>query len=266
VQAAQGEAQAAACAAAERAIARAEEALRNIEELSSAQRARGEHTTELLALSEALQECEQHPTVGLKEEAEGFRHMAPIPGSSTEALSRIAQRVGAAQGAVAASKQPIERSAVARVVSTGRPPVRSLKGWLRPALVVAGFLAASLGAAAEIRWQGMFIGRSVTLRRAELPPQPQASAPQRSLSAGEFQSGLEALSRGDLPEAAQAFDELVAREGGSAEVRNNLAVVLAERGQLDAAAEQLRRALKLRPDYQRARLNLKRLQALRAAH
>jgi tetratricopeptide (TPR) repeat protein len=205
-------------------------------------------------------------TVGLKEAADGFRHMPPVPGSSTEAISRIAQRVGAAQAAVAASKRPIEKSAVARVVSIERPPVRSLKRWLRTTLVVAGFLAASLGTAAEIRWQGTSIGRSATSRRAELPPQPQAPAPQRSLSASAFQSGIEALSRGDLPAAAQAFDELVAREGGSAEVRNNLAVVLAERGQIDAAAEQLRRALELRPDYQRARLNLERVQALSAAH
>jgi tetratricopeptide (TPR) repeat protein len=144
--------------------------------------------------------------------------------------------------------------------------LRSPKGWFRPALVVAGLLVASLGTVAVIGWQGTFVGRSVTSRRAGLPQQPPASAPERSLSASVFRSGVEALRRGDLPAAAQVFGYLVAKEGGSAEVRNNLAVVLAERGQIDAAAEQLRRALELRPDYQRARLNLERVQALRAAH
>jgi len=102
--------------------------------------------------------------------------------------------------------------------------------------------------------------------RAALLRQPPGSTPERSSSASVFRSGVEALRRGDLPAAAQVFGYLVAKEGGSAEVRNNLAVVLAERGQIDAAAEQLRRALELRPDYQRARLNLERVQALRPAH
>jgi tetratricopeptide (TPR) repeat protein len=144
--------------------------------------------------------------------------------------------------------------------------LRSPKGWFRPALVVAGLLVASLGTVAVIGWQGTWVGRSVTSREAELAPQPPASAPQRSLSASAFQSGGEALSRGDLPPAAKMFEDLVEGGSDSAEVRNNLAVVLAERGQIDAAAEQLRRALALRPDYQRARLNLERVQALRAAH
>ena len=240
----------------------AEAAVRSIEELTAAQRARDEHTTRIAAQQAGIERL----TVGLKQAADGFRHMPPVPASSTEALSQTAQDVGAAEAVVAASSQPVGKSAVARVVSIGGPPVRSLKGGLRPALVVAGLVVASLGTVAAIRWQGTSIGRSVTSRRAELPQQPPASAPQRSLSASAFQSGVEALSRGDLPAAAQMFDDLVASEGGSAEVRNNLAVVLAERGQIDAAAEQLRRALELRPDYQRARLNLERIQALSAAH
>jgi tetratricopeptide (TPR) repeat protein len=234
VQAAQGEVEAAVRATAERAVAQAEEAMRSIEELKTAQRAHDEHTTRIAARQA------------------GIERLTVV----------LAERVGAAEAAVAASRQPIENSA-ARVVFIGRPPVRSLKSWLRPTLVVAGLLVASVGTVAAIRWQGTSIERSLTSRGAELPPP--ASTPQRSLSARAFESGVEALSRGDLAAAAQVFDDLAAREGGSAEVRNNLAVALAERGQIDAAAEQLRRALELRPDYERARLNLERLQALRAA-
>ena len=262
VQAAQGQAEVEARATAERAIARAELAVRSIEELTAAQRARDEHTTKIASQQAGVERL----TVDLKEAGDDFQRMRPVPASSAEAVSQIAQRVGAVEAAVAASRQPIEKSAVAGVVSIGRPPVPSLKGWLRPALVAAGLLLASLGTVVAIRWQGTSIGRSVTLRRVELPPQPPASAPQRSLPASAFQLGVEALSRGDLPAAAKMFDDLVKGGGGSAEVRNNLAVVLAERGQIDAAAEQLRRALELRPDYQRARLNLERVQALRAAH
>ncbi|MGD0947614.1 MAG: hypothetical protein ABSA52_09295 [Candidatus Binatia bacterium] len=262
VRAAQGQAEVEARATADRAIARAEEAMRSIEELTAAQRAREERATKI-ATQQAGVEC---LTVDLKEAGDDFQRMRPVPATSAEAVSQIAQRVNAVEAAVAASRQPIEKSAVAGVLSIGRPPVPSLKGWLRPALVAAGLLLASLGTVVAIRWQGTSIGRSVTLRRAELPPQPPASAPQRSLPASAFQLGVEALSRGDLPAAAKMFDDLAKGGGGSAEVRNNLAVVLAERGQIDAAAEQLRRALELRPDYQRARLNLERVQALRAAH
>jgi tetratricopeptide (TPR) repeat protein len=144
--------------------------------------------------------------------------------------------------------------------------LRSPQGSFRPALVAAGLVVAALGIAAVIGWQGTWAGRSVISMCAALLPQPRASTPERSSSARVFRSGVEALSRGDWPAAAQVFGYLVAKESGSAEVRNNLAVVLAERGHIDAAAEQLRRALELRPDYQRARLNLERVQALRAAH
>lgn len=80
-----------------------------------------------------------------------------------------------------------------------------------------------------------------------------------------FVAGLDALNRGDLQGAASSFDELVKAQPECAEARNNLAVVLVEQGHLNAAAEQLRRALQLRPDYQRARLNLDRVEALLTA-
>jgi len=80
-----------------------------------------------------------------------------------------------------------------------------------------------------------------------------------------FVKGVDALSRGDLAAAKQAFDDLVKEQPDCAEARNNLAAVLVEQGQLDAAAEQLRRALEIRPDYQRAQVNLERVQTMLAA-
>src|SRR5262245_35791014 len=56
-----------------------------------------------------------------------------------------------------------------------------------------------------------------------------------------FVKGVDALGRGDLPVARQAFESLVKEQPDCAEARNNLAVVLVEQGQIDAAAEQLRK-------------------------
>ena len=81
-----------------------------------------------------------------------------------------------------------------------------------------------------------------------------------------FAAGLEALNRGDLTAAEEAFNELVRAQPDCAEARNNLAVVLVEQGRLDDAAEQLRRSVELRPDYPRARFNLERVEAMRSAH
>ncbi|MFQ5667103.1 MAG: tetratricopeptide repeat protein [Candidatus Binatia bacterium] len=80
-----------------------------------------------------------------------------------------------------------------------------------------------------------------------------------------FTAGLHALGQGDLSAAQRAFDTLVQQQPTCAEARNNLAVVLVERGQLAAAAVQLRQALAARPDYARARLNLQRVESLLAA-
>lgn len=80
-----------------------------------------------------------------------------------------------------------------------------------------------------------------------------------------FAAGLEALDRGDLTAAAAAFDTLVKTQADCAEARNNLAVVFVEQGRLREAAEQLRRAVELQPDYHRARLNLDRVETLLAA-
>ena len=82
---------------------------------------------------------------------------------------------------------------------------------------------------------------------------------------GTFTAGLEALSRGDLDTAATAFEALVREQPDCAEAHNNLAAVLVEQGHLADAAAELRQALRVQPDYQRARLNLTRVEALLAA-
>jgi len=77
-----------------------------------------------------------------------------------------------------------------------------------------------------------------------------------------FAAGLAALARRDLPAARQAFAELVRSQPACAEARNNLAVVEAEEGRVEEAAEQLRQALQLEAEYARARANLQRVEAL----
>ncbi len=80
-----------------------------------------------------------------------------------------------------------------------------------------------------------------------------------------FAAGLEALNQNDLPGAAKAFYQLVEAQPRCPEARNNLAVVFVEQGRLDEAAEQLRQALQVDPKYRRARVNLDRVEGLRAA-
>ncbi len=80
-----------------------------------------------------------------------------------------------------------------------------------------------------------------------------------------FTAALEALHRGDLSAAASSFGELVRTQPNCAEARNNLAAVLVEQGHIEDAAAQLRQALQAKPDYERARLNLQRVEAMQAA-
>jgi Domain of unknown function (DUF4440) len=80
-----------------------------------------------------------------------------------------------------------------------------------------------------------------------------------------FAEGLDALARVELSVAAAHFTALVRSQPSCAEARNNLAVVQVEQGHLSEAAEELRQALKLRPDYERARRNLERVAVLLAA-
>jgi len=77
-----------------------------------------------------------------------------------------------------------------------------------------------------------------------------------------FAAGLRAMADGDLPAAAAQFDALVRVQPDCVEARNNLAAVEAQQGRFTEAAEQLRRVIQMRPDYQRARANLQRVAAL----
>jgi len=75
-----------------------------------------------------------------------------------------------------------------------------------------------------------------------------------------FASGLNALRHGDFASAEKTFREVVAICPKCVAARNNLAVALDEEQNRDAAIEQLREALRIQPDYRRARENLERLQ------
>jgi hypothetical protein len=81
---------------------------------------------------------------------------------------------------------------------------------------------------------------------------------------GTFTAGLQALAGGDLSVAAARFADLVQAQPDCAEARNDLAVVEVEQGRLQEAAAELRVAMRLRPDYQRARFNLQRVEELLA--
>jgi hypothetical protein len=77
-----------------------------------------------------------------------------------------------------------------------------------------------------------------------------------------YTEALEALGGGDLSTSARLLLALLDAQPDCAEARNNLAVVFVEQGRFEDAAEQLRAALRVRPDYQLARRNLERLDAI----
>ncbi|MGD0947237.1 MAG: tetratricopeptide repeat protein [Candidatus Binatia bacterium] len=103
-------------------------------------------------------------------------------------------------------------------------------------------------------WFGILLASCAAVAASECRPEGR----------GTFTAGLEALGRGDLSVAAARFANLVQAQPGCAEARNDLAVVKVEQGRLNEAAAQLRVAVELRPDYERARSNLQRLEALLA--
>src|SRR4051794_34475013 len=65
-----------------------------------------------------------------------------------------------------------------------------------------------------------------------------------------------ALARGDFAGAAGAFRQAIAHRTRNPHVYNNLAVILAQAGDLDGAIPLFRRALELMPDLGSARENL----------
>ncbi|MBI3786454.1 MAG: tetratricopeptide repeat protein [Deltaproteobacteria bacterium] len=79
--------------------------------------------------------------------------------------------------------------------------------------------------------------------------------------ADRFASGVKALQHGEYAAAEKAFGDVIAARPGCVEARNNLAVALDEQRRREAAIEQLREALRIQPDYERARTNLERLES-----
>jgi hypothetical protein len=94
---------------------------------------------------------------------------------------------------------------------------------------------------------------AVTPARAQCEPSGHAA----------FAAGLDALSDGDLAAATRIFFQLVQTQPACPEARNNLAVLFVEQDRLVEATAQLQRALELNPTYERARVNLARVDALR---
>jgi hypothetical protein len=103
-------------------------------------------------------------------------------------------------------------------------------------------------------WFSLLMASYATTAAATCPPEGRAV----------FAAGLEALARGALSAASARFAGLVQQQPDCVEAHNNLAVVEVEQGRLNEAAAELRAAMRLRPDYDRARLNLQRVEALLA--
>jgi tetratricopeptide (TPR) repeat protein len=71
-----------------------------------------------------------------------------------------------------------------------------------------------------------------------------------------FEEGVRALKAGRLDEAEKAFRAVLAKGGETAYVRNNLGIVLQERGQHEKAVAELRAAARLDPAYAAPRILL----------
>ncbi len=71
-----------------------------------------------------------------------------------------------------------------------------------------------------------------------------------------FEEGVRALKAGKLDEAEKAFRAVLAKGGATAYVRNNLGIVLQERGQHEKAVAEFREAVRLDPAYAAPRILL----------
>jgi len=271
----------------ERTSARIEGALRRVDELAAA---RDETTGSLDVL---------HATVGrLAADVERLVTLsseppAPAATVTADAVSGLAQRIDHMDAELEELRQAVAR---ARTAPALRPPagatmpsstVRrstppSPAPRVRPIRVVIALACVALGAVAIARWVLPTAPRSIVNRTTSAqaePRGPQAPARLAGDAAGAapaavseepsaeatFAAGLEALGRGDMRTAEASFTELTKLQPDSAEAWNNLAVVLTEQDRNAAARDALHRALELRPDYERARVNLQRVEALLAA-
>lgn len=101
-------------------------------------------------------------------------------------------------------------------------------------------------------WVALLVLVSASTAAAQCDPSGRAA----------FVKGLEVLSHGDVPVATRIFFQLAESQPACPEVRNNLAVLFVEQDRLDDAVTQLQWALQLNPYYERARVNLARVEAL----
>lgn len=98
--------------------------------------------------------------------------------------------------------------------------------------------------------------RRVTLLACVLTALVARGTAQAAAKTEDFALGLAALSVRDFAAAEQRFRAVIAADPRAYEAYNNLAVACAEQGEDEAAAAALQAAVRLRPDYERARQNL----------
>jgi tetratricopeptide (TPR) repeat protein len=276
------------------AMARADAAMRRGEELAGTS---SQTTREIETLGATVRKLSAN-LVRLTQDSE---HAVP---ALTATVSALTQRVDALRAEMQENRQAIEQTHKERqpapamlqpavhVPRTNAQVQRDAKParmpWRQASLVAAGLCLTALGAVVAARWMTPVVQSAVPAQTAATQPEsqvvqaparpvgdsasaqpaaagPGAVAPERPGAEEIFATGLEAIGRGDISAAEVAFNELIKLQPDSAEARNNLAVVLVEQGRIPEATALLRRALELRPDYDRARANLQRLQAPSAA-
>jgi Tfp pilus assembly protein PilF len=87
-------------------------------------------------------------------------------------------------------------------------------------------------------------------------PVVQAQKSAASPAQATYQKGVAALQRGDLATARAAFEEVVRAVPTSPEGHNSLGWVLFAQGHPDEAISEYRTAIKLKPAFSQARINL----------
>jgi len=96
---------------------------------------------------------------------------------------------------------------------------------------------------------------SLLLAACNLPAQAQ-KAPQKPAVDALYKQGVRSLQQGDLAAARAAFEKVVRLAPHVPEGHNSLGWVLMTTGKLDEAVAQLRMAIKLKPDFVQAHINL----------
>ena len=90
--------------------------------------------------------------------------------------------------------------------------------------------------------------------------QNELSAAQKTASPAQaeaiYAEGMQALQRGELSAARAAFEKVLRLAPRSAEAHNSLGWVLLAEGKIDPAIRELQAAVKIKPDFPQARINL----------